>query len=557
MAQKILKDETARMDDYAAQIDIFERDMLTPLNLITQRELGAFYTCPSTAEHMANWAIRSPGMRVLEPSFGSGIFLRAARHVAESQFSNDITLVGAELSPEEHERAKGSILSERDTSFLGDFLQMPTTKVDAVIGNPPYVRLRNLPETQAASAHIAASKVLGHRMETSGSVWMPFVLRCQEFLNLGGRMALVLPFELTYVRYARPLWKSLASSFSKLTVARVRERLFPDILQDVVILYADYFGGSTDTITFSLYEKLTDLTSGAHTSSSRISSEALVRGEREFIRAHLGSELRDLIDLKIRPLTTTLSDQCAFNIGYVSGDKSYFHPTPVTRAEWGLPARSLVDALVSGRAMKGGGLLTSKLSETSIGKLFLPQAKRLTKTEKAYIQHGENNSVHLRYKCQARSPWYVVPGVRVPDLILSVFAERPIMMKNDGGLAATNSLLNGFLKANGSADSLITSWYSSLTLLGCEMQVHSLGGGVFVLIPGEVAKIAIPKSVKPTAEHLRKLHQALSRGDIATAYELGDSYVLRKTMGLSGHELDLIRDGVTRLARWRLRASAI
>lgn len=543
------------MDDFIGQTVLLESEMRAPINLDTQRELGAFYTCPNTAEHMANWAIRSWGMRVLEPSFGSGIFLRAARRVAKNKFNNDITLIGAELSPEEHDRAKASVLTGRDELYRGDFLTMPPTKVDAVIGNPPYVRLRHLPKAQAKTAHATASRVLGQNMETSGSVWMPFVLRCQELLTRGGRMALVLPFELTYVKYARPLWGSLANHFSKLTVVRVRERLFPDLLQDVVILYAEGFGGHTEEVEFYLHEKISDFLSGVDVAPANISVAALIRGERQFIRAHLDPQLRALLDGKLHQSTDILSRYCTFNIGYVSGHKSFFHPDVETQVKWRLPERSMIDALVSGRSMKNGGLLTSQLKSSSVGKLFFPKSNRLAKTEESYIQHGEDQSVHLRYKCQVRSPWYVVPGVRTSDLIMSVFADRPILMKNDADLVATNSLLNGFMKPGQDCDSFVASWYSSLTLLGCEMQVHSLGGGVLVLIPGEVAKIRIPQPMKPCADHLRRINTALQQGDLAAAYEIGDEYILRDVMGLSNAEVDLIRDGVARLAHWRLGSS--
>jgi hypothetical protein len=493
-------------------------------------------------------------MRILEPSFGSGIFLRAARRIAERRFNGDLTIIGAELSPEEYHRAKESMNSARDTAYLGDFLEMPLVKVDAVIGNPPYVRLRHLPRKQALVANGVATRALGHPMETSGSLWMPFVLRCLEFLNDGGRMALVLPFELTYVKYARPLWRKLSESFSNLEVVRVRERLFPDILQDVVILYADGHGGGTASVEFRLHQTLPELLSNHKNDLSILPTASLVEGNREFIRAHLDPVLQHLLATKLHDSTESLSKHCAFNIGYVSGHKEFFHPSQETQSAWSLPAHSLTTALVSGRAMKGAGLLTSRLDQHRIGKLFLPSS-RLTKAEKSYIQHGEERGVNLGYKCRVRSPWFLVPGVRVPDLVLSVFAEKPVLMKNDAGMAVSNSLLAGFMKDGRSADSFITAWYNSLTLLGCEMQVHSLGGGVLVLIPGEVAKVRISRATRIPKSHLQKLDFALLHGDVQLAYEIGDEFILKKTLGLSVSEIDLIRDGVARLQYWRAGAS--
>lgn len=539
------------MDDHSGSGLTHHNEYRAPLNLDTQKDLGAFYTCPDAAEQMAAWALQRPGMRILEPSFGSGIFLRAARRVAAKRFNGDMSIVAAELSPQEYARAKESIDPRKDVLHLGDFLQMPLTQVDAVIGNPPYVRLRNLPASQALAAQDAAAKSLGSPMETSGSLWMPFVLRCMDFLNRGGKMALVLPFELTYVRYARPLWRKLSEHFSSLSIVRVRERLFPDLLQDVVILYADDFGGSTVSVEFQIQETLSDFICGTIRPPSVLSADSLARGNRDFIRAHLDPCLQQLIDTKLHQLTEPVSKQCTFNIGYVSGHKAFFHPDNREQESWSLPERSLVDSLVSGRSMKGAGLFTSQLGPDRLGKLFLPVTTRLTKGERAYIQHGEAQGVDSRYKCRVRSPWYIVPGVRVSDLILSVFAERPILMRNDLEIVTTNSLLAGLMKSGYSADAFVTAWYSSLTLLGCEMQVHSLGGGVLVLIPGEVGKIRIPLPIKTSRTYLRQLNSALLDGNLRLAYELGDEYVLRGILGLSSSEIDMIREGASYLARWR------
>ena len=34
-----------------------------------------------------------------------------------------------------------------------------------------------------------------------------------------------------------------------------------------------------------------------------------------------------------------------------------------------------------------------------------------SKSGKEYIEQGENNHLHMRYKCRIRSPWYSVPSV--------------------------------------------------------------------------------------------------------------------------------------------------
>ncbi|MBM4396445.1 MAG: hypothetical protein FJ087_12250 [Deltaproteobacteria bacterium] len=200
------------------------------------------------------------------------------------------------------------------------------------------------------------------------------------------------------------------------------------------------------------------------------------------------------------------------------------------------------------------GLRTSAVDERAADYLFYPESSlALRPGERNYVAHGEANGVHKAYKCRVREPWYMVPDVRVPDLILSVFSERPVLSNNDGRFVASNSLLCGFLRS-GTAEDFAASWYTSLTLLGCESEVHALGGGVMVLVPREAGNIRIANPHRHPPKHLGSLAECLADGDIRGAYERGDEAILRGCMGLSNQAIDRIRQGVAILAHWRTSA---
>ena len=114
----------------------------------------------------------------------------------------------------------------------------------------------------------------------------------------------------------------------------------------------------------------------------------------------------------------------------------------------------------------------------------------IKKGEEAYIKQGEKLGINARYKCRVRKPWYLTPGLEIPDIVLTVFGDTPKMMMNDAGYYISNSLLGGF-SSGSSARELICRWYNSLTLLSIETNIHSLGGGTLVLIPGETDKLEI------------------------------------------------------------------
>lgn len=530
-------------------------DLTTPSRRVAsiQRQLGAYYTGPDAALVMADWVLERGARRVLEPSFGAGAFIDALTTAAQRRLRS-VEIFGAELDAEAFQSALNSELVDPRRVHLGDFLDWSAPQVDAVIGNPPYVRLRHLPQDQAARALKVAEQALGVPMETSGSVWMPFVFHAASSLRTGGRMALVLPFDFTYVRYARPLWRWLAQAFGSLRLVRVHERLFPDILQDVVILFADDRGGCTRTIAFEAFDRVTEFLAGKASRSAEVEIAAVIAGERAFMRALLPSALREELEGRLLRLTEPVRELCTFNIGYVCGDKDFFHPTTATQRRFDLPSESLRLSLTSSRQLRGVGIHTSAVQADSADFLFMPaQApERVSTSERKYIELGESLDVHLRYKCRVREPWYVVPGVRTPDLILSVFSERPLLVINDGKYVATNSLLCGFLK-RGTPEGFLAGWYTSLTLLGCESEVHALGGGVMVLVPKEAGNIRIPLTEAPR-RHLEQLDSALSRGNVQAAFEFGDEAILKGALRLPQTTIDLIRRGVEILAHWRTSA---
>lgn len=511
--------------------------------LLTERKaFGAFYTPKDAAHFMASWAMRSDEDVILEPSIGDGSFIAAANDVAESRGWRRPEFIAAELNPRAAADAVARGLVTTDELAVGDFLRAPVRPVQAAIGNPPYVRLRALPVEQSQTAMRAATADLGEPMQSSGSVWMPFVSRTARFLCPDGRMALVLPWDMTYVRYARPLWRFLANTFGSLRVVRVRERLFPDISQDVLLLFADGKGRTTATVAFEAHRTIEDLIAGTPEVESTVSIERILSGDRAFQEALLPPEVRDLLT-SAQSWTVPTRDLVTFNIGYVTGDKNYFHPGP----ENGLPVTSLRPAITNARRIRGGGLYTSGLDQSATSSLWLP-GDELTPAEEKYERRGRREGVHRAYKCRVREPWFRVPGVKVPDLVLSVFSSLPVLMVNDGEYVATNSLLCGYVR-NGDAESFAASWYTSLTLLHAELEVHSLGGGVLVLVPNEAGNVQVPKLRTVPKKSLPAVAKALQAGDLRSAYAVGDEALSRK---YGAEAVQLMREGVAALEAWRV-----
>lgn len=517
------------------------------------KALGAFYTPESTADFMADWLIRGGGEHVLEPSLGDGAFIAALRRSAEARLLPAPDVIGIELAADTFRAAVEAGLIDPGMSVRGDFLGVDPFPVDAVIGNPPYVRLRKLPEESRRRALRVASRALGRDMDPAGSTWMPFILHATSFLKPGGRMALVLPHEFTHVRYARPLWRFLGWNFGELKVVRVRERMFPSIHQETVLLFADRRGERTDRVEFETFETVAGLVSESRLGSSTLEIDQIERGDKPFLLGLLPEPLRELLE-DLRPRTGPSSESVKWRIGYVSGDKEFFHPEREAIELHDIPFDSLAGTLTTGRQLDSGGVSTDGSRERH---LFVPpmDATYLSAGEREYIAKGVGLGIDRRYKCRIREPWYRVPSLKVPDLVLPVFSETPQLLRNDAGLLATNSFMCGYLEWE-RRDAVLAVWYSSLTLLEAELKVHSLGGGVFVFVPSELGAMRLPKvplESELVATRLRELAESSNRSGEFTK---GDEFVLGKLLGLGPAEVELIREGAETLRGWRSAGDA-
>lgn len=84
----------------------------------------------------------------------------------------------------------------------------------------------------------AASRIVADALASS---WAAFTVHAALYLHPGGRMGLVLPAELLSVNYAAEVRRFLLESFERVELVLFTERVFPGVLEDVVLLLAEGF----------------------------------------------------------------------------------------------------------------------------------------------------------------------------------------------------------------------------------------------------------------------------------------------------------------------------
>ena len=186
---------------------------------------------------MAAWAVHDPTDRVLEPSCGEAVFL----HEVGEDHQGD--LIGVELHEASAVEAQRTLRAEGIGATIrsGDFFdETPSGDFDSVIGNPPYVRYQDFSGEARARSRAAALRA-GVRLTGLASSWAAFTIHSALFLRPGGRLGLVLPAELLSVNYAADVRRFLMDHFSSVGLVLFEERVFPGVLEEVVLLLADGF----------------------------------------------------------------------------------------------------------------------------------------------------------------------------------------------------------------------------------------------------------------------------------------------------------------------------
>ena len=235
-------------------------------------------------------------------------------------------------------------------------------------------------------------------MLSSGSLWMPFTIHASNMLSPNGRLAFVLPFEITYVKYAYPLWTYLGNNFGSIKVVRIHEDFFPDVDVETVLLFADQYGASTHSVDFEIYDSVDDLFADSKSLKSKIAILDITHRKKPFSFSMLNKNQRNMIGiLRKKKTIVPLIDLCKFNIGYVCADKDYFHPNTETCKRYKLPPESLLPCISNGKEINGGTGIGAVVGlDKQLNNLFFP--KDITPADRRYIEHGVETGVNLRYK---------------------------------------------------------------------------------------------------------------------------------------------------------------
>lgn len=535
--------------------------MLTGDSAELRKARGAFFTPYPIAQFLANWALGGGRHSLLDPTCGEGVFLVAGAEVGSAQ-NRFVDLYGADihqasldeavrlLRDQEHMAAtlvSGDFFDESSPYQIGARLPL----VDAVVGNPPFVRFqehRGRVRTRAASAALAQ----GVRVSGLASSWAPLVVHASSFLKPNGRLAMVLPAELLSVGYAEPIRQWLRQRFKTVHLVLFNRLQFADAEAQVLLLMAEGEGGCS---TFTLHE----VSDAAELSSLDLSTAT------SFVPSESGKWTDLLIPDDIRDMLRSatkrfqeLGEWGRVELGTVTGSNKFFTLSEETRLKYGLVEDKHVRRTVPPGSRHVAGLNfaqtdwdTLKNNGERVWLLDPVDDVRLAGRFKQYLDLGEATGIHLGYKCSGRSTWWRPPVQAVPNMFFTYMNHRaPRLIKNEAKVHYVNSL-HGFTfgsrTAKATRDALPFLAMNTLSMLSAELAGRAYGGGILKLEPREAMRMLVPgpaalndawASLSPNRKSMEQLAR---ERDWSALTSLVDDALLVRVLGTTERELGELR----------------
>lgn len=517
-----------------------------------RKSRGAYYTDSDVAHHLAVWAVRSPDDVVLEPSAGEAAFLVAAVGRLRELGADSPMVRGVEIHRPAAAAARrlvaeaGGHARIRVSDF---FLVEPIPQHDAVIGNPPFVRYQEWTGEQRDRARFAALQQ-GVALTGLASSWAAFVVHSAAHLKPGGRLGMVLPAELLAVNYAAPVRRFLLENFRSVELVVFDEQVFPDAEADTVLVKAEGWKGTPAKVATLRQTRnastLTELEVGV--------SWTPVNSTDRWLALPLRDEtVTATTDLLSGGGFGPLQDFGETSLGAVTGANRYFALSPQRAAYLGIPYRDLVKISPPGSSHLRGLAFTdsafTRLGQRGESTWLLQPSERPARATTKYIEEGEHTGVNAAYKCRVRKPWWKVPLLAAPDLLLTYMnADTVRLTHNAAGVHHLNSVhgvyLHTDLRELATAVLPVAS-LNSVTLLSAELAGRSYGGGILKMEPREADGWWMP-GVALLREHQDALlalkphvQRVLQAKNLRAAVAAVDAVLLKEL--LTGDQLAAIR----------------
>lgn len=495
---------------------------------------GSYYTPHKTVEFMKKYLTKEHKIygKVLEPSAGDG------RFIDELEKEDNIQqLLAVELSEKKTQylNSKGYLDKvEIVTADFLNFVENTSEKYQLIIGNPPYINIKNMEDDAKEKAKDICSqfKLSGSLMQ---NMWVAFLLGAVSCLKKEGTIFFVLPTEFLQVQYAEKIRLFLEEHFDTIHILSFKERMFPDIEQESCLVYLTNEFKNQAYINFKIYEKLD---SDKPYYCSKIQRNKPLK---KWTNAILSDEEIDLLNV-FGAKYKKVFEMCDASPGIVTGANNEFILTRTQVEELDcqefilptIPKSNMLDGQfeITQEVVRQLGAREKRiylLNLSDVNKELFSQQLNRYLTQIGDKENTSKTKLKDRYKCKNRKPWYGVPIVRNGDIFFfKRYGKIPRVCINEANVYTTDIAYNMRVNPEYDKGSMAFCFYNSLTLTQCEYNGRYYAGGVSELTPSEFKGLVIPycEIGRDDIEHLAQLFK--EKADIEEIIAFVNSRTLEK-----------------------------
>jgi len=467
--------------------------------------LGQYFTPEPVADALVAWALDGvqaddPPPRVLDPAVGTGTFLRSAFDHLRNRFSArpptallqrligvDVDGIALHLAGLQLAAAAGCAAPETlplhhgsffdchpgDTATGGPSLQ----SVDAVVGNPPFVRAEALDpniahyrEHLAAFGEAGASPLLDgdDALSRRSDAYVYFVTQATRFLRPGGRLALVLPTKWLMSAYGEDLRRFLRERYRINAVVGFDGQAFADAVVDTALLLAERDPGADPGAPIKFLRLaeppdpdrfLAAIAGQAHGTPSVERPQRSLTASGSLAR-YLAAPA-DLLALFDGPPFVPLEELAEVARGTMTGANRFFFIEAADIDRFGIEPefrrravkslRSIARPAVGGPELERWLVDVHPLVETVRAEIaedtaLEPAVKEALRDRGAtglgrYIDHAEAEGWHEGRSCQSRAVWFNLGPLRAPAAFVpKLLRERVFAIRNEAEAVPSNAI---------------------------------------------------------------------------------------------------------------------
>ena len=528
-----------------------------------RRLLGAYYTPENLTSILARWALTGLHGNVLDPSYGGCAFLTAAADVLEESgvpnAGSRIFGVDIDKACTDHVKRHGSLIAEN--CITADFLQLSPDTLDgspfgAIVGNPPFVRHHWIKNEQRESARAVGTRT-DVQIPATASLWAYFLLHSLDFLADGGRLAMLVPEAMLQTDYAAPLRRALASRFEATLLVHIRQRLFANTDEAVVVVASSGFGGSgniREEAVEDVDELASMLTPGNDPSGTH---------DRSLVGRFLDRDTRASLEkVWSDDSTRRLSAVARVRIGIVTGANSYFIRSQEDLDALGIPDTAHQPIVARTRWLTGleftGSDHRAFVNRGARAFLIRPPDREGAEALQRWIDEGIAEEIDQRHHCLRRSEWFRIDLPSPPGAFSTCTrVGSPLLVINRAGYHCSNALHSVSLRQASTPmlRQMAVAFLTSPVALWSELHGRRYGGGILKLEPGALKQMPIPliDGVEDTFDDVDEL---LRSGEEETARQHADEHVLRGALEFTPAEIQNLQEVREKLMTWRQPSAA-